>query len=244
MKMILPALSALLLLASCGVNWEKHATVVYGPNTLLRAEPKASAASVKVLRMYDEVDLTGEAKSEGQAKFLPVRFGKTKGWVYSTVVILATVPGIVTGKEKVAYKDRADGTPVGFLEPASMVLVKRGKKLTRPQEILFREGNFWKGAWVDPDSLSIDAKDIEIYTTVLPTVEEYLRKAEGAEGRKQVELAMAYLNDVEVKYQKSEFYPETIAKKKAELRDLLGEGGSAKEKVLETDTNNTYEIKK
>lgn len=244
MKPLFPLSLAVLLLASCGVNWGKRATVVYGPNTLLRAEPKANAASVKILKMYDQVDITGEARSEGQAKFLPVRMGKDRGWVYSTVVIPGTVPGIVTGKEKVAYKDRADGTPVGFIDQATLVLVKRGKKLVRPQEILFREGNFWKNAWVDPDSLSVEGKDYEIYTEVLPTVEEYMKKSLGTEGRKQLELALAYLNDIEVKYQKSEFYPETIAKKKAEIRDLLGEGGSAREKVLETDTNNTYEIKK
>lgn len=236
-----------LALGSCGINWEKRATVV--SDTVLRANPKVSLAdnNLGAIARMEGLTLTGKTAVEGTSRFLEVKRQDKKGWVLEAICIKGSEPGIVTGRPRTAYKDRPDGVPVGFLEPATLVVVKRGKKVEKPVHALALESGRWKDIWIDGDSLSTKAEDIEIFTVVKPVVDGYRAKAEAdtkGEGKKQLELAQAYLNDVEVRYQKSEFYPETIAKYKSEIKELLGAAGSATEKILDTDTNNSYEIKR
>lgn len=234
-----------MFLASCGIDWNRQVTAV--ADTALRANPKVSLADNNlgpVARMTG-LRLTGKTAAEGASRFVQVNHLGKKGWVLESLCVKQSEPGIIAGREKVAYKERPDGTPAGFLEPATLVLVKRNGKVEKPLHLMAIEGGRWKDMWVDGENVSVKPEDIEIYTVVLPTVAAYKGKGgSDSDPKKQYELALAYLNDIEAKYQKSEFYPETLAKAKAELRDLLGAAGSATEKSLETDTNNTYEIKR
>jgi hypothetical protein len=238
--------AVVLFLISCGKDWSKNAVVIYSPSVSLRAEPSANAKVIKTLNLYEEVTLGSEKIIDANTRFVKAKVGGVSGWLYAGVVLRGYTLGIV--RERAAYKDSDKGVPVGFLEPTTIVFVRKNLKTPpdAPIEIRFKEGDALKIGFLDASSLSLSKSDIEIYTLIFPRLEDYMKKAAqtppGVDQNKQYELAMAYINEIDSKYQQSEFYPKLL-EKKSSISSLLGDTESGK-KVLETDTNCEYEVKK
>jgi hypothetical protein len=185
------------------------AVVVFTP-CAMRVEPAENAKALRSLPMFARVELTGERHSlENNREFVKIKYNNETGYVLSGNLQEDCV--IAVSAQRLAYSLTPDSPPEDFVEAKTILLVSPSSLKGEIARARLRSANRWRNVYLKAASLSAEKRDTDIYTVVLPIINTYLNTYETSSGegrKKQLELAISYIDSIRAEYSASPFFED------------------------------------